>query len=616
MTRTALFLVPVLLLAPAAGAELTPQQQQRVTPVVRVVQEHIGAVVNISTKRRSTVRVRGNPLSQFFDIPQTREVETSSVGSGACIHPSGYILTNAHVVAQAQDLQVRFGDGRERQATVVASLPDEDLAVIRVERKGREAFSAIRLGRSDDLLVGETVVAIGNPVGLGHTVTTGIVSALDRELRPARDVVFTGIIQTDAAINPGNSGGPLLNLLGEQIGVNTAIRADAQNVGFAIPVDRVRALLPRMLGVEARGRVRLGIVFGQESAGAPGAVVAAVEPGSSAARAKLVPGTRLLRVGLVNTPTLIDALVALLEQPAGERFSVATVGPRGDARTVSLRVEPLPKPDGAKLAKARLGLQLRPLDARTARSLGVRAGFGLLVTDVDKRAPIARAVARGDVVTRLGPYPGSSSSRAERVAPQGESGSAPAHSSPRFEHSGAGEPAQLSSRSQTGRSAPSNETVGEPARETSPVTSLHSATCTSSSPISTGTSAPSGAASGRVASACASITRTCWPLYGRTTNQSMTSVRSVPVTTLSRVPLVVPAARSTSSSKGSRMPLTQAWASRSAGSCAQSMGSANGRPIARSSTASGAPQDSRPSSPASAGSVRLMSHLRWSALAR
>jgi serine protease Do len=392
-------------LAFPAHAELTPRQQRRVTPVVEVVQRHIGAVVNISTTRVTTVQVRGTPLSSFFDIPQTREVETQSVGSGAVIHPAGYVLTNAHVVAQAQDLKVKLADGRELPAEVVASLPEEDIAVVRLQAKPGVRFQAVELGRSDDLLVGESVVAIGNPVGLGHTVTTGIVSALDRELSPGEGVKFKGIIQTDAAINPGNSGGPLLNLLGEQIGVNTAIRADAQNVGFAIPVDRVKQLLPRMLGVQARGRVRLGIIFGAERPGSPGAVVAAVEPGTPAAKAKLLPGARLVRVGSTSTPTLMDALVALLEQPVGERFSIELIDALGNPARATLRIEPLPRPDGRKLARERLGLDVAELDARVARQLGVRAGYGLLIEGVDRRAPIARAVGRGHLLVRVGPYP-------------------------------------------------------------------------------------------------------------------------------------------------------------------------------------------------------------------
>jgi serine protease Do len=347
----------------------------------------------------------GSPLSRFFNLPDARQVETSSVGSGTVIHPSGYVLTNAHVVAQAQDLRVKFADGTELPAVVVASLPEEDLAVIRLEANPDARFQAVSLGRSDDLMVGESVIAIGNPVGLGHTVTTGIVSALDRELSPADDVRFSGIIQTDAAINPGNSGGPLLNILGEQIGVNTAIRSDAQNVGFAIPVDRVKALLPRMLGVESRGRVRLGLLFGLEDPRAPGAVVAAVEPGTPAATAGLTAGARLIGVGGRATPGLMDALVALLEQPIGERFRCRIVDAYGAERDIALQIEPLPTPDGAALAKARFGLELVELDRAAVSRLGLR-GNGAVVVDAVGRDSSAKGVLeRGDLIVRLGPYP-------------------------------------------------------------------------------------------------------------------------------------------------------------------------------------------------------------------
>ncbi len=391
--------------AQAEGA-LSERQLRRLTPVVGVVQQHLGAVVNISTTRVSTVRAfGGSPLSRFFDIPETRQVETHSVGSGTVIHPSGYVLTNAHVVAQAQDLKVKLADGRELPAEAVASLPDEDLAVIRIVAPAGTRFQAVSLARSDDLLVGETVIAIGNPVGLGHTVTTGIVSALDRELSPADGVRFKGIIQTDAAINPGNSGGPLLNILGEQIGVNTAIRSDAQNVGFAIPTDRVKALLPRMLGVEARGRVRLGILFGLEDPRSPGAVVAAVEPASPAAGAGLTAGARLLRVGKVQTPTLIDALVALLEQPLGERFPCEIVDAAGERREIKLRIEPLPKPDGRELAQKLFGLDLVELDRAAAARLGVRGGTALVVKGTGRALGPRSGIARGDLIVRVGPYP-------------------------------------------------------------------------------------------------------------------------------------------------------------------------------------------------------------------
>jgi serine protease Do len=255
-------------------------------------------------------------------------------------------------------------------------------------------------------MVGESVIAIGNPLGLQHSVTTGIISALGREMPTSAEHTFKDIVQTDAAINPGNSGGPLLNILGEQIGVNTAIRSDAQNVGFAIPIDRVRALLPRLLAVEARARVKLGIVLGGEvTAPIAGATIASIEKGSPAARAGLSPGMTIIAVGEASTPSLIDALVALLEQPAGKPFRVLAVPQKGPVQDVRVTIEALPKPDGTKLALERFGLVLASLDAARAQRLGLRMGAGLLVLDVDRKGPGARAgVEPGDLVTRVGPY--------------------------------------------------------------------------------------------------------------------------------------------------------------------------------------------------------------------
>ena len=271
----------------AAPPPLTPAQQRRVTPIVDVVRQQLDAVVNVSATHIVT---EGG--DDTFEQP--REMRENSVGSGAVIHPAGYVLTNAHVVARASELTVIFADGHKLPAELVATLPEEDVAIIKVAPPA--PLQAITLGRSDDLMVGETVVAIGNPVGLEHSVTSGIISAVGREMKASGGVSFKDIIQTDAAINPGNSGGPLLNILGAQIGVNTAIRTDAQNVGFAIPIDRVRALLPRLLAVEAKSRVRLGLGLGAEvTAPIAGVTIATVEKGSPAAtipRARLMPSTR------------------------------------------------------------------------------------------------------------------------------------------------------------------------------------------------------------------------------------------------------------------------------------------------------------------------------------
>ncbi|HEY4222090.1 MAG TPA: trypsin-like peptidase domain-containing protein [Myxococcota bacterium] len=384
----------------APPAELTPAQQKRVTPIVEVVRSEADGVVAIAATHVVTQSV-----SMFDVFAQPREVQRSSIGSGTVIHASGYVLTNAHVVAMASEISVMLKGGKELPAHVVAALPDEDIAIVKCDVPPGITLHAVKLGSSDDVMVGETVIAIGAPVGLVHTVTSGIISAVDRELRPSEGVRFKGILQTDAAINPGNSGGPLFNIVGEQIGVNTAIRGDAQNVGFAIPSDRVKVLLPRLLSVEARGRARLGVRLGKESDDRPGVVVDEIEHASPADKSGLGRGMIVTDVGDAHTPTLVDALVALLEQPSGKPFAVHAVLPEGTTDVFTMQIEELPPPDAHSLAKKVLGLDVADLDAVTATRLGLRAGAGVLVKDVERGRDAARlGVQPGDLITRVGPY--------------------------------------------------------------------------------------------------------------------------------------------------------------------------------------------------------------------
>jgi serine protease Do len=401
--RAVCLLALAALSAPADAGELTAHQRRRLTPIVEVVQARLDGVVNIATSRRVQASTGGamGMLFDAFDLP--REMQSNSVGSGAVIHPAGFILTNAHVVSQADELSVNFKGGQQLPAQLVAVLGDVDLAIIKVNPPS--PLPAVPLGRSHDLMVGETVIAIGNPVGLGHTVTTGIVSALDRTLSPQRGVTFKGIIQTDAAINPGNSGGPLINLLGEMIGVNSAIRSDAQNVGFAIPVDRVRELLPAMIGVEARGRLVLGLTLGNEVrdpvAGVP---ITAVARGTPAERAGLKVGQIITAIGPWATPSLVDAYVGLELLPPGRKTTL-NVHTSAGTQMVSVAVVALPPPDGRALASAKLGLKLVELDARRARELGLRERAGLYITDVDRRSDAYRiGVKKGDLLTRIGRF--------------------------------------------------------------------------------------------------------------------------------------------------------------------------------------------------------------------
>jgi serine protease Do len=213
--RIASWLLAASILAglPAAGAEAQASDRaRRRSSVVEVFEAARDAVVNISSTEIVEVR---HPFDQFFDRrrrSRPRQYKNTSVGSGFVIHAEGYIVTNAHVVARSTDRTVTFADGREFDAQVVASDREHDVAILKIDATG---LKPLALGRSSDLMTGETVIAIGNPLGYEHTVTAGVVSAINRDLLFSKEHMLRGLIQTDASINPGNSGGPLLNVLGE-----------------------------------------------------------------------------------------------------------------------------------------------------------------------------------------------------------------------------------------------------------------------------------------------------------------------------------------------------------------------------------------------------------------
>jgi serine protease Do len=385
----------------AAFAADESQRDRRRTPVVEVFEQCRDAVVNISTTR--IVRMRslfGSPLDDIFDFgpPRARDRRIQSVGSGVVVHENGFIVTNAHVVSQATDVQVTFADKQTLPASVLAVDPEHDLAVLRVAPPAR--LQAQKLGRSNDIMIGETVVAIGNPLGLQHTVTTGIVSALDRDLQFSNDVVYQGLIQTDAPINRGNSGGPLLNLNGELIGINSAIRGDAQNIGFAIPVDRLWELVPKMLDIERRERVRFGVdVSGTD------ARVVTVREDSPAAAAGLQPGDRIVRFNGVPLRDGIDYYVHLLGQKP--ESSVRLAVERGtELLDAVVPLQAVPLPDGRALAARLFGLELREVTGEQRRQLDLPDNAGLVVERVEPGGPADRARIRPrDFILRIDRVP-------------------------------------------------------------------------------------------------------------------------------------------------------------------------------------------------------------------
>jgi len=287
-------------LAPSAGRA---QEVSRRSPVVIAVEKASPAVVSISSSQEVQRRANpfgGNPFFEdffrdFFESVPERRTERS-LGSGVVIRPDGYILTNEHVVLQSGKVQIQLSNERKLNARLVGADSDSDLAVLKVD--DAKSLPYLPLGTSEDLLIGETVIAIGNPFGLSHTVTTGVVSAVNRSLNTGERTYYD-FIQTDASINPGNSGGPLLNIKGELIGINTAIYGKAQGIGFAIPISRAKRIVEELISHGAVEPPWIGIAtqtltpelahhfsFQEKQ----GVLIRSVEPGSPAAAAGLQRG--------------------------------------------------------------------------------------------------------------------------------------------------------------------------------------------------------------------------------------------------------------------------------------------------------------------------------------
>lgn len=399
--------LPASFLLLITGAQIhaqEPDMELRRTPVVRVFEKAGEAVVNISCIQ---VVERDPGLEDLFDHffdwrfrmqPRQRTYEITSVGSGFVVHPDGYVVTNAHVVMKTVDQRVIFADGAEYKAKPVAIESKSDLAVLKIDAD--RPLPALALGRSDDLMIGESVVAIGNPLGYHHTLTTGVISALERTLKFPHGVEYSHLIQTDASINPGNSGGPLLNILGDLIGVNSAIRGDAQNIGFAIPVDTLRRTLPRMISLERLKRVQVGI----RVRGRPEVRVVEILIGGPAHKAGIRVGDRVLKIDHLPVRDDVEFYFHLLTKHAGDRVHMQVEG-ESRRSDVVLKLTAIPIPDGTKLAREKFGLWIEPLTPDLARTLQLEGG--LIVRNVDPAGAAHHAGIRSGmiIVTVAGDFP-------------------------------------------------------------------------------------------------------------------------------------------------------------------------------------------------------------------
>ena len=386
-------------------------------------------VVNISTTRIIKTPVnpfpnfgfRGDPFFEEFNkfFGQGREMEQPqhSLGSGFIIDEKGHILTNNHVVAQADEVLVIFNDGRQFKAEIVGTDPASDLAVIKI--KAPKDMPSVELGDSDKVEPGEWVMAIGNPFGYAHTVTVGVVSAKGRVMpKDPNNPEIVEFIQTDASINPGNSGGPLFNTRGEVVGINTMILATGQGIGFAIPVNLAKEIVPQLieegsvtrgwLGVQLQGITSdLAESFNLKSE--KGALVSDVLPNTPAEEGGLKRGDIILEFNGKEVEKPSDLVTSVIRTPAGKKVEM-TVLRNGKKETLSLKVgkregeetQVSPKEESQKEIKNILGVSVRNLRLDELREYDLSQDGGVIVQFVESGSNAERSDIRsGDVLLEI-----------------------------------------------------------------------------------------------------------------------------------------------------------------------------------------------------------------------
>ncbi|HPN84386.1 MAG TPA: trypsin-like peptidase domain-containing protein [Victivallales bacterium] len=373
--------------------------QERKDAVVNAVKKVLPSVVNIGTESIVTSQYSPwggtDPFEGFFRDFFGEQVQrrTSSLGSGVIIDASGLILTNSHVVHRASEINVVFSDGRTAKAVEIASDDLNDLALIAISPPVPSDLKPIDISCPGELYLGETVIAVGNPYGLGSSISKGILSAMNREAAYQGHVIFSDILQTDAAINPGNSGGPLINILGEMIGINTAIHREAHGIGFAIPVRRLESVVCRWLIPERFSNISLGLI--PEPCEIRGNFrIAEIIPGSPAERAGLKTGMEIKLVNGRNFGNLISLGAMLWKIKPKEQVSFEDK----NGKIWTVVADNLELNDGRQVAKLRLDLSLVELDEKLASSLGYPFLGGLLVSQAPKDNP---EIKRGEILVRI-----------------------------------------------------------------------------------------------------------------------------------------------------------------------------------------------------------------------
>jgi serine protease Do len=360
------------------------------------------------------------PYGEFFkrffkDMPQRPEqFRMQGSGSGVIINADGHLLTNNHVVDGAKEVTVTLADQQVYQARVIGRDAKTDLAVLKIDPK--QALPVAPMGTSTDLKVGEWVLAVGNPFGLSNSVTAGIVSAKGRVIGAGP---YDDFIQTDAPINPGNSGGPLFNMQGEMVGINTAIVAAGQGIGFAIPIDLAKPLIPQLVNTGEVTRGYLGVSIqsvtpdlakAMKLEERQGALVSDVVPGGPAAKAGIRQGDVIVGFNGESIKGSHDLPAVVAKTPVGQE---ATVTLRRDGKTQKLPVtvgklasEQVGREESTPTGQSQWGMQLQELTPQMARQRGLPDESGVLVVGVQPGSPAERAgLQRGDLIREVNRQP-------------------------------------------------------------------------------------------------------------------------------------------------------------------------------------------------------------------
>jgi serine protease Do len=370
----------------------------RRTNIVAAVERVKGAVVNIHSERSV-------PGSDLYGLTSSQS-RVNGMGTGIIIDPRGYIVTNQHVVDDVNLLRVRLADGTTQTAFVVARHPEMDLALLKIDVTS--PLPTMPLGTATDLMVGETVIAVGNAYGYEHTVSVGIVSALKRDVTLNKDMSYKSLIQTDASINPGNSGGPLVNVNGELIGVNVAIRAGAQGIGFAIPVDHMVRSVAQMLRGRRRGKTSDGLLCHDRLENSSDACVRAVvvdEADGPAALAGVKPGDVLVQMADIKVACSYDVERAFLDHKSGD--SIPVIVRRQDKEEKLALVlggsdRMLRPASTVDLAWTKLGVQLAAIPTDYVTRLNHQLHGGMEIVNVRADGAAAKAgLKKGDILVGL-----------------------------------------------------------------------------------------------------------------------------------------------------------------------------------------------------------------------